>query len=213
MIHVCLLSCDRYDYTIQTASSFVEHNGDGFVLWHCDDASTDQALRPAVQALGFQPLVYTEARVGVTEMIRRIASRLQRLGAEWLLLLENDWETVRQFPWDVFREIQQRGDVWSFRLYGQYKARGETRPVKRCHQGRNNAEVRWQALGEYELGDIHWGNPPAVSRVDQVAWLHTGAKSEKDAIIRSGGIRDHVARVTENVVYHIGEQHTPGFVP
>jgi hypothetical protein len=206
-----LLSCERFDYTIQTAGSFVAHNPTGFVLWHCDDASTDPRLRPTVQSFGFRPLVYTRQRVGVTAMIRALSLRLQELGAEWMLLLENDWETVKPFPWSVFDEVSV--DVWCLRLYGRYKARGEKRPVRNYHQGRSKADPGWQSHGEYEVGDIHWGNPPSVARVDRVVWLHEGVRTEKQAIERSGLITDRVARVVDNVVYHIGETHTPDFVP
>lgn len=212
MIHVCLLSCDRIEYTIKTANSFVEHNPEGFVLWHCDDASTDPRLRPAVQSFGFQPLVYTGSRAGVTEMVRRTAAELQAKGAEWMLLLENDWETVRPLPWSILKDAQARG-AWSLRLYGRYKARGCQRPVRNYHQGRNKADPGWQGFDGYEIGDIHWGNPPSVSRVKDVVWLHEGVSSERDAIRKSGQMTAPVARVTENVVYHIGEKHTPGFVP
>jgi hypothetical protein len=211
MIHVCLLSCDRFDYTLQTAISFLEHNAEGFTLWHCDDASTDLRLRSTVQALGFRPLVYTHSRIGVTAMVRRTATELQAMGAEWMLLLENDWETVRPFPWQVFEAVKTK--VWAIRLYGQYKARDKQRPVSAHHQGRNKADPGWQAYDGYEIGQIHWGNPPSVSRVKDVVWLHEGASSERDAILKSGRISDRVARVTDNVVYHIGEEHTPGFVP
>lgn len=212
MIHVCLLSCDRFDYTVKTAQSFLEHNPSGFRLWHADDASTDPRLRPTVQAMGFHQLEYTDARAGVTEMVRRIASRLQRIGAEWMLLLENDWETVRPFPGEVFREIQARGDVWALRLYGRYKARNNRHPVREYHQGRGRASPNWRAFDGYEVGDIHWGNPPSVARVASVVWVHEGVRTEKQAIERSGFIQDHVARVAENVVYHIGTQRTEGFL-
>jgi hypothetical protein len=133
------------------------------------------------------------------------------MGAEWMLLLENDWETVRPFPWQVFEAVKTK--VWAIRLYGQYKARDKQRPVSAHHQGRNKADPGWQAYDGYEIGEIHWGNPPSVSRVKDVVWLHEGASSERDAIRKSGRISDRVARVTDNVVYHIGEEHTPGFVP
>lgn len=212
MIHVCLLSCDRYEYTLRTASSFIEHNPEGFALWHCDDASEDSRIRQAAQGFGFQSLVYTHSRVGVTEMVRRTAAELQARGAEWMLLLENDWETVRPFPWAVFEDARERG-AWALRLYGRYKARDGQRPVRNYHQGRSKADPGWQAFDGYELGDIHWGNPPSASRVSDVVWLHDGVSSERDAIRKSGKLTAPVARVTENVVYHIGEKHTPGFVP
>lgn len=241
MIAVVLLSCDRLEYTRRTIATFTEHNGAGlaagaFKLWHCDDASTDPKVRKSAAAAGFAPLIYTDQRVGVTEMIRRASRKLEHAGAEWMLLLENDWETVRPFPRAVWRDAVEEFDVWSLRLYGAFKERGNQRPAGTRHRGRSGADPKWRAefvtdsidvtsladcapaytagkaVEAYEVGHIHWGNPPAVSRVDLVAWLHKKARREKEAIVKSGEIKNPVARVVENVVYHIGYERTAGFV-
>lgn len=213
MIHVVLLSCERLDYTMRTVDSFLEHNSDlsGFELWHCDDASQDSRIREAVGRTAFKPLVYTRERAGVTAMIRRASRKLMDVGAEWMLLLENDWETVRPFPWAAFQAVVDRGDVYTMRLYGDHKERGGVRPAGTRHRGRNGAQPNWQRFDSYEVGDIHWGNPPSVSRVEQVVWLHQGVSTEKQAIVKSGMIQLRSARVVENVVYHIGESRTPEF--
>lgn len=244
MIHVVLLSCERRDYTLRTLQTFQQCNtaasvdvstladaepktvggkiDAGFTLWHCDDASTDPKLRRQVQAAGWRELIYTDRRVGVTEMIRRASRKLEHAGAEWMLLLENDWETARRFPWAIFDLVRERGDVWALRLYGQFKERDQQLPAGARHRGRSGADPRWldfavagwpiEPANCYQVGDIHWGNPPSVAKVPLVAWLHKNASREKDAIVRSGQITDHVARVVENVVYHIGAERTPGFM-
>lgn len=218
MIHVVLLTCERREYTARTIETFLEHNAacTGFKFWHCDDASTDAGVRRLAARHGFAPLIHTDKRVGVTDMVRRASRRLEHEGAEWMLLLENDWETVRPFPWCVFESCLERGDVWSLRLYGKFKERGDLLPAGARHRGRNGADPGWEQFerdGEvFEVGDIHWGNPPSVSKVAQVAWVHKAAAREKDAIQRSGQIADKVARVSVNVVYHVGAARTPGFV-
>lgn len=237
MIHVVLLTCERAEYTARTLETFLQHNAefldvstladwnrtlkagkiDGrFKLWHCDDASQDRRVRRLAGEAGFDPLIYTDQRVGVTDMIRTASRRLEHQGAEWMLLLENDWETVRAFPWAVFDAIQSRGDVWAMRLYGRFKERHEQRPSGGRHRGRDGADPGWEqfevAGEQYEVGHIHWGNPPTVAKVERVAWLHKKAKREKDAIALSGQITERVARVVSNVVYHIGIDRTPGFV-
>lgn len=219
MIHVVLLTCERVEYTAITLETFLHHNPaphDRFKLWHCDDASTDKRVRHLADEAGFEPLVYTGKRAGVTDMIRRAARKLEHAGAEWMLLLENDWETDRPFPWAVFDAVRARGDVWAMRLYGRFKERGDVRPSGSRHRGRDGADPGWEqfdAGGErYEVGAIHWGNPPAVAKVARVAWLHKSAKTEKEAILKSGQIPDKVARVIPNVVYHVGLARTPGFV-
>lgn len=241
MIDVVLLSCDRLEYTKRTITSFLGHNGEEtlageFRLWHCDDASTDTRVRKAASAAGFVPLIYTDQRVGVTEMIRRAARKLEHAGSEWLLLLENDWETVRPLPLMAWRDAVESYDVWAMRLYGAFKERDERCPAAPRHRGRSGADPQWRPAfatktieptsaddkytganhgktgEEYEVGHIHWGNPPSIARVDLVAWLHKNARREKDAIVKSGEIENPVARVVSNVVYHIGFERTAGFV-
>lgn len=219
MIHVVLLTCERLEYTRQTMRTFLAHNGQAvpynLKLWHADDASTEPKLRPAVERAGFEPLVHTGKRVGVTEMVRRIARKLEHAGAGWMLLLENDWECVRPLPWPVIEAVWARGDTYALRLYGTHKGRDGTIPAGTRHRGRSGADPRWEpqeAGGEaFEVGDIHWGNPPSVARVSEVAWLHKTAKAERDAIARSGEIQARVARVRENVFYHLGQARTPEF--
>lgn len=219
-IHVVLLTCERLNYTAMTSASFRRLNAaaiaDGRLrLWHADDASTTPGLCEDVGRWGWAPLVQTARRVGVTDMIRRIARRLEHDGAGWMLLLENDWESERALPWPVIEAVQARGDTYALRLYGTHKGRGGTIPCGTRHRGRGGADPAWQpqeAGGEaFEIGDIHWGNPPTVARVQEVAWLHKSATRERDVISRSGQVQAHVARVRENVVYHLGEDRTPGF--
>jgi hypothetical protein len=221
MIAVVLLSCDRLEYTRRTIATFTEKNAaslaaGAFKLWHCDDASTDPKVRKAAATAGFAPLVYTDQRVGVTEMVRRASRKLEHAGAEWMLLLENDWESARAVPLELFAVAVEAHDVWSFRLYGAFKERDCQRPAGTRHRGRGGADPKWRIQATpaeaYEVGHIHWGNPPAISRVDLVAWLHKKAKRERDAIGKSGEILQPVARVRENVVYHIGFSRTGGFV-
>lgn len=221
MIGVALLTCDRLEYTRRTIATFTEHNAAALAagalkLWHCDDASTDPKVRKAAAVAGFAPLIYTEERVGVTEMIRRTARKLEHAGVEWMLLLENDWESARPVPLEAFGEAVRHYDAWSMRLYGAFKERDNARPAGTRHRGRGGADPKWHVCGgssePFEVGHIHWGNPPAISRVDLVAWLHKKARREKDAIAKSGEIKNPVARVLENVVYHIGFERTGGFV-
>jgi hypothetical protein len=217
MIAVVLLSCDRLEYTRRTIATFLEQNAaqlDRFKLWHCDDASTDPGVRRAAADAGFVPLVYTEERAGCTEMIRRASRKLEHAGVEWMLLLENDWESVRAVPLDTWAAAARDFDAWTFRLYGRFKERDCQRPAGTRHRGRSGADPRWrthEAAEPYEVGDIHWGNPPAISCVELVAWLHKTAKREKDAIVKSGEIQRPAARVLTNTVYHIGSARTGGF--
>jgi hypothetical protein len=219
-IDVVLLTCERPNYSAVTSATFRRLNAEAIKagrlrLWHADDASATPGFREDVGRWGWAPLVHTSARVGVTDMVRRIARRLEHQGAEWMLLLENDWESARPLPWPVIEAVQARGDIYALRLYGTHKGRGGTIPAGTRHRGRGGADPGWVdavAGGEtYQVGDIHWGNPPSVAKVAQVAWLHKAARAERDTIARSGAIDERVARVTENVFYHLGETRTPAF--
>lgn len=207
MIAVCLLSCERYEYTMRTARSFVKHNaGDARLhLFHSDDASSDERIRPEVQALGFEPLVYTGKRVGVTQMIRRESEAISNKGFEWILLLENDAESVRALPWSVF-DASRAMDVYALRLFMNFK-----NPAQRVKPGQQ-WDMHHTADGEsFEVGRVKWCNPPAISRVDVVKWLHEGARCEDDTMRKSRKLKRLAARLVNPAVYHIGSKRTPRF--
>jgi hypothetical protein len=101
------------------------------------------------------------------------------------------------------------------RKYNAWVEAGRQGYVSR-HRGRDNANPDWKlftgAPEAIEIGDIHWSAPPAVTRIDEAVWLHKGVRAESGSIQRSGEIQHKVARVMENVIWHIGEaRRTPEF--
>lgn len=56
-----------------------------------------------------------------------------------------------------------------------------------------------------------WGAPPAVTRIEELLWLHLGTGNEADSIRKSGEIKARTTQVKTNVFWHIGEERTPGF--
>lgn len=202
MIAVALLTCDRYDYTAQTLSSFARFNDlSKFVLLHADDASTDPRIVPLAQSYGFQTVVQHSIRRGWLRtrsyLLRHAAKR-----AQWTLNLENDIETVREFPWPLFKFIAQRHDISSLRLYGRFKDRDR---LDACltRSKVDQKPVRWRALKhapeKSQIGLIHWSAQPSVTRSSEVLDHH----------LYGSPICGWTVRVKKNVCFHIGYERTP----
>lgn len=209
-VSVCLITCERYEYTRVTVESFARYNDlTRFQLLHADDASTDGRIREVANAFGFRTVSSAHRRSGNMATIR---SAVDKADGAWILLLENDWESVRAFPWDSFAAVAESDDVYALRLCGPYKERRETRPFANFHAGKDNAPVIWKTLAAgLEVGDAHWGHTPTATRAADARWLLSGARREKDARLKSGRIDRLMARVTENVFFHIGNDRTPDF--
>lgn len=223
-IAVCLLTCDRAEYTRRTLASFrAQHPtaSETFVLVHGDDGSVEGTNKALAIEHGFETVVVHDHRQGARalriEMVQAAATR----GAEWILFLENDWEWVRPFPFALHAYlVASRPDVYMLRLYGQYKERNKRRPCLAVHVGKGRQPVKWTRLAgapePAEVGNVHWGAPPAVTRLAEALKLHqpgtAGAVGSSDLreMQLSGTLSGLVARVVENVVYHFGDETTDG---
>lgn len=213
-IAITFLTCDRTEYTLRTLETLAAHNDlKQFELIHGDDASVDQAGPDVAHALGFHTRVRNYGkRRGVAAMTAALFACASELGADLVLNLQNDWECHRPIPLDDIEAIFTDPKVYCLRLYGAMKS-----TTGRCglhHGGRQPRRiVEWQPhlLQGYEIGDIHWGHPPAVTRIDHAVKLTRGAPNERVSRERSGHITDLTARVIENVFWHIGRHRTPGF--
>lgn len=225
-IALTFLTCDRVDYTRRTLETLAAHNDlSRFVLLHGDDASVDDAGGELARRLGFETVVQTKAlrqrgRRGVAAMTEELFEHASRRGCELVLNLQNDWECVRPIPPEVW-QFFVHPSIYCVRLYGAMKS-----TTGRCgihHGGREPRKVvEWRpfepnggrpkhATG-WEIGDIHWGHPPAVTRIRQAVSLTRDAVSEKISRVRSGKIYLQTVRPVENVFLHIGRERTPGFV-
>lgn len=203
MIAVCLLTCGRYEYTRRTLESFAAQNPDRskFVLLHGDDASNDPALLDLVQQHGFLTVVQHRERLG-NLALRRALIDAAAVYAPWTLILENDIESVRPFPWALFHYISKHKKIYCLRLFGAFKDAEKRQACKTTHQWRNAAPVEWKPLPNApersEITSIHWSAQPAVTRTSQLLALHRDNKRELGL----------TARVVENVMVHIGVQRT-----
>lgn len=226
-IAVCLITCDRPEYTARTVESFRDNNaGTGlgrFELLHADDASTSPENYKLANDAGFVTAITHNTRRGVTRTIADAVGYAHSLGHSHVLVLENDWESARPFPWDLFDYFLAVPVAYTLRLTSQFKEWDEAkkcgrRPFGTDHAGRGNKPVRWDALMDApepaEMGMIHWGNPPAVTRVKEALWLLDGTRSEKECREKSGALEvgsDFTIRPAFNVFYHIGAHRTPNF--
>lgn len=209
-----LITCERYEYTKRTLETFAEHNDlSRFMLLHGDDASVDDRVIPLVQSYGFKTIHYDERR-GVMATQRLVADEALLYDCDWTLLLQNDWESVRAFPWDLFEWIAGDPTVYCLRMYGAQKDRG-ARVTGNQHKGKDGADAGWQSYNGMcepaEIGSIHWGSPPAVTKTTLLWWLLEDAKRESDCRVKSGGLDLMTVRPVQNVMYHFGEERTPEF--
>ncbi len=200
-IAVALQTCNRYDYTARTLETFAAHNDlSRFVLLHGDDASDDERVRLLPADYGFRTVVQTATRSGWL-MTRRALIEVAATEAPWILLLENDIETVRPFPWDLFAFVQRWPAIYCLRLYGQFKGH-KTEPCLSTHKRRRHTPVNWRpfkhAPVKSQVGDIHWSAQPCVTRSADLLAHHRS------------GIEPHglTVRVKQNITVHIGVERT-----
>lgn len=218
-IAITLLTCGRVDYTSRTVETLLRYNpdlADRAILLHGDDHSAadvaSQNRRIAADA-GFSTVVAPTNQYGVARMTEELFRSAQSAGADAVLNLQNDWISERAIPWDEVSQLLSQPEIYNVRLYGEFKSWSG-----RCgihHGGRTpRSIVEWTphpALPAYEVGDIHWGHPPAVTRIADAVRLTAAAKSESDSRRRSGDIPLLTARTISNVMRHIGTERTPRF--
>lgn len=203
MIAVALLTCDRFAYTEATLRSFSAHNDTSrFCLLHADDASTDPRVPALATAHGFRTVARSTTRKGWLPM-RLALFKYAAREADWILFLENDIEWLRAFPWPLFEYVSRQANIYCLRLYGEFKDRhGEDRALAFHKQGPRVQPVKWRRL-KYapepcQVGLIHWGAQPSVTRAQPLLDLHRYG-------MESG---DLTARVVANVTAHIGLERT-----
>lgn len=206
MIACCLQTCDRYELTARTLETFAAQNDlTRFRLLHADDASADpESMRALVLQYGFRTVFQSHERLGVTMVRWGLISAAVRRGADWILLLENDIETLRPFPWDLFDHVVKHPEIVCLRLYGRFKDAAQRDPCLTTHKRRGHAPVKWRpfkgAPEKSQIGEIHWSAQPSVTKASALLRHHqTGEEPEGWTV-----------RVKKNVMAHIGADRTPG---
>ena len=213
-VALCLLTCDREAVTKKTIESLKKHVPlDRFILLHGDDASRSEDNCRMAQAAGFESVVKNKGeRRGVTAMWRSLVSAARKRGADWVLMQENDWEWVRDYPDGLIEHVHDNDRIYYIRLFGVNKER-DGRPCGARHAAKKDA-MEWreyEPLWGWEIGDIHWGFPPNFTRIKYAEGLLRAAKAESHCRKRSGKINALALRPKSNYVYHIGKSRTKGF--
>lgn len=203
MIAVCLLTCDRVGYTERTLETFSACNPDQsrFVLIHGDDASVEPTNIELARAHGFRTVVRNQTRWGNLKLRTKLITKAAKL-APWTMILENDIESVRPFPWALFDYVAKDDRVSSLRLFGPFKDRDGLEACLTTHKKKDHAPVKWRpfrgAPEGAQVGDIHWSAQPTVTRSHELLTLHkTG--------VEPAGL---TVRVKSNVMFHIGRERT-----
>lgn len=214
-VALCLLTCERFEYTRRTVESLAAHNDlSRFVLLHGDDASQDGRNAAIASRHGFARIETGQQRLGVMQMERQLASEAAALGCDWTIILQNDWQSIRGIPLPLIGFCDGRRDIYCLRLYGRFKNEAD-RPAGDRHKGKDGRPANWRPLDgapeSTEIGDIHWGSPPAATRTDILVWLLKDAARDRDARERSGLIDTLTARPTNRVMVHFGTERTPAF--
>ena len=222
-IAVCLITCDRPELTARTLETFTRHNtGVDFMKLQADDASKTAENIKLGKKHGFELAVSKPAgaeRMGNHDTRRRIILAARKRGAKYVLILENDWISVRPVPLEAAAEVFQNPAIYAFRLFGVNKELSpDGLPCRRStpvHRGKDNKCPGWKPLVGFseplEVGDIHWGTPPTITRIGEVVWLHEGTRKESEIRTKCGEIDMLTARVVDNVVWHIGYKRTDNF--
>lgn len=207
-VAVCLLTCDRRDYTATTLASFAQHNDLSrfAALLHADDASDDMAVASMPGRYGFRCISRPSTRCGWLPMRRLLFAEAAKQ-AEWVLFLENDIEWARAFPWPLFEFIASKRQFYCLRLQGAFKDREQQQPFMVHHKANRTSPVRWMRLKhapeKAQATRIHWSAQPAVTRVPELLDHHLFG-------MEAGAL---TARVVENVTYHIGVERTTAVAP
>jgi hypothetical protein len=213
-----LITCERYDLTQATLTTFAGFNYAATfgAKLQADDASQDHRNVNLGMSYGYEPIYRPKERGGVIAATRAIVEEAYKRGFPWVLWLQNDFESARALPVELFNQVNGDSEVWALRLWGTYKAAKKGARDRACpeHIGRGRQIVDWKPYPSSEpaeIGIAHYGAPPTFYRTDPLIWLLRKSEDEKEAMRLSGIIDRSTVRVVDNVVWHIGTERTPGF--
>lgn len=208
-----LLTCGREKHTQKTLDSFSRFvDPSRFVLLHGDDCSETTENKKLAYRVGFETVLETKNRMGVAYMWQSLVKIAALRGVDWIVFQENDWEWVRDFPFEAMEYAHSQEDIYYVRFFGKYREANNQRPCNPMHMVKKTHPV-WEKIGnEWQKGDIHWGFPANATKTKEAVFLTSGINAEGDARKRSAEIKKLTMRPVENYVYHIGENRTDGFI-
>lgn len=219
MIAVCLLTCGREELTWRTVKSFLKYNvlGGGrtdLALLHADAGGPSPFEFGANNDLRymFETISCPRDRVPQMTSFRELIGEAAVRGAEFVLWLENDWESVAPIPTLEFLRTTAKEGIITWRLFGVRKGRGDgPRAWAGQHRIGTNEKIDWQPskFSGWEFGLAHWG---AGGTIATLAYLESQLHRPRLKDVITARVELPSARPTENIMWHIGEETTPGFV-
>jgi len=220
-VAIALLTCGRADYTRQTLESLAKFNDlERFTLIHGDDYSKDgrQENEELADAYGFETRLPADVKKrGNAAMTHLLFKEAEKAGADLVLYLQNDWESQEPIDMEVVQRFYDDDRLYCMRLFGKYKAQGEHQKCLRRHVGKDSLWPAWEPWsGAYgwEMGDIHWGHPPSITRMKEAMFLTEGVNGGSESSRKSGQLsRLTIRPIDGNIMSHIGKEKTVGFMP
>ena len=121
-ITVAILTCDRLSLTKRTVDSFISHNGrDQFDLYFGDDASTSDETHEFMESRNIPCLVKHKRRLGCSPTTEELINKaMGSSDNEYVMYLQNDFETVRPMNIRLIERIFEDQKVGWIRLAGIY---------------------------------------------------------------------------------------------
>lgn len=214
MIAVCLLTCGRDDLTVRTAHSFEFFNAglrSDLICLHADCGG--HGPHRDVETFGFRTVHAPRERVPQMVSYRALIEEAALKGAEFVLWLENDWESVAPIPTlDWLRKARDEHGIVTWRLFGERKMRGDgPRAMAGEHRIGTKDRVHWIDCLEFEgwqRGHTHWAAGGSIATLAHLeSQLHRPRL--KDVITAKNDLP--TMRPVQNVLFHIGHETTPGF--
>ena len=215
-VAITLLTCGRAGYTRRTLESLSKYNDlDRFILLHGNDTAEEGDADNIYLAYeyGFAPAVLPDKRCGNASMVHRLFGEAKKGGADMVLLLENDWESLKPIDWDIIEALHSDDRIYCARLYGRYKDEAQEMRVHPAHAGKNDWFPTWESWRNgWEVGDIHWAHPPSITKIDRALFVATGVRRGHESMVKSGKLTELTVRPTGgNIMSHIGVEKTPDF--
>ncbi len=216
MIAVCFLTCgdDRLDLAERTASSFARLNAGrcDLVLLHVDGGGPGRASNNKIaRAHGFETISSPVQRVGQIESLRAFLDDRRTRSADFVLWLENDWESEKPLPSPVF--FKANSHLAQIRLYGARKMRGDgPRAMAGEHIIGTKTLIDWKPVARepgWEMARCHWGAGGTLVKPSILLGGANLATRLKDIIVMADNCVS--IRPVENILWHIGETTTGGF--
>lgn len=216
---VVLQTSNRSEYTEKTASSFRKYVPDcqklpfkTHLLW-AGDGEKDQENQRICKNYGFHTLYNGETEaVGPFKSRERIIRMLDIVNPHLILIIENDFEWVRELPWDDINTMFHEPHIGCFRLYGVYKEKDKQRPcgTKMTFPSGKQRRIRWHTVPDVkeklQIAKAHWGGPPSIMSYALLKTIHQWSNDDEEAMKISATIPFLTTRVLDNCCYHIGEE-------